>query len=269
MRHIELSTLLVQIFADDDGKKAKQRVERAHKKVAKKLLPKTRKKYIDDYGRKKWKPIKDLLTAQLGNKCWYTEVELIGAPLAIDHYRPVYDYWWLAFDADNYRVACPWANSPEHNAEHGAGGGKGQNFPLLPPAIRATKKNELPNEQPVILDPCNAADCALLAFQADGRPILHPKFAANAIATQRVEQSKILLNLDHPAFNSKREQLCREMADDVLAHEALAASSAERVTIRTRIGGRLAPDAPFSTAARFYLKLHRHLEWVEDILNPS
>jgi len=268
MRHIDLTVLLPQIFADADGQKAKKSLERAHKKVAKKRTRRTRKKYVDDNGSGKWKPIKDRLTEQLGRKCWYTEVELIGAPLAIDHYRPVRHYWWLAFDPENYRVACPWANSPEHNAQHGYAGGKGDNFPLLPAAApRATRKNQLPTEGPVILDPCNAADCGLMAFQADGRPILNPAYTGDAIARQRVDESKILLNLDHSDFNTKREQLCNAIREDVRTHEALPANSPERADIRTRLAAKLAPAAAFSTAARFYLQLHRHLDWVEVILN--
>lgn len=267
MRHIELTTLLPLIFADADGQKAKKCLERAHKKVAKKRTPKTRRKYVDDNGGGKWKPIKDRLTAQLGKKCWYTEVELIGAPLAIDHYRPVCDYWWLAFDADNFRIACPWANSPEHNAQHGCAGGKGDNFPLLPPGPRATMKNELPNERPVILDPCSPEDCGLLAFQADGRPILNPAFEGDGIARQRVDESKILLNLDHSDFNTKREQMCNAIADYVRVYEELPAESPERETIRSRLAAMLATNAAFSTAARSYLQFHRHFDWVESILN--
>lgn len=269
MRHIQLNTLLTQIFADDDGKKAKASLDRAHKRVGKKRTPKTKKKYVDDNGSTKWTRIKNRLTAQLGEKCWYTEVEFIGGALAIDHFRPVCDYWWLAFDAENYRVACPWANSPEHNTLHGCAGGKGDKFPLLPGALRATNKTELPNERPVILDPCNAADCDLLAFQVDGQPILNPAFSGDATAKQRVDESKILLNLDHHAFNTNREQLCNSISEDVQIHEALPANSAEQQTIRTRLASRLAPNAPFSTAARFYLLLHRHLDWVENIVNPA
>jgi hypothetical protein len=268
MRHIELGTLLTQIFADADGQKAKRRLERAHQTASKRVNAALRKKYIDANGSGKWKPIKDRLTAQLGRKCWYTEVELIGAPLAIDHYRPVCHYWWLAFDPENYRVACPWANSPEHNTQHGCAGGKGDNFPLVLPATpRATRKDQLTTERPVILDPCNAADCDLLVFQVDGRPILNPDFAEDLIARRRVDESKILLNLDHADFNSKREQLCNSVRDDVRTHEALPVNSPERATIRARLAARLAINAPFSTAARFYLKLHRNLDWVEEILN--
>lgn len=216
MRHIELNTLLAQVFASKEGQKAKASLDRAHKRAETRSSSVTRKKYIDDNGSRKWKPIKVLLTAQLGDKCWYTETELVGAPLAIDHYRPVCDYWWLAFDAENYRVACPWANSPKESVLHACAGGKSNEFPLLPPALRATSKSELPNERPVILDPCSAADCDLLAFQADGRPTLNPNFASDAIARQRVEESSILLNLDHPDFNTKREQLCNDIAADVV-----------------------------------------------------
>lgn len=266
MRHIHLTSLHAQAFADDEGKKALKRLHRAHRVVAK-TFPADRNAHIARNGSRKWKPIKDRFTNILGKKCWYTEVELIGGPLAIDHYRPIVDYWWLAFDAENYRVACPWANSPEHNAQHGRAGGKGDKFPLLPPSLRATKRDELTNERPVILDPCNAADCALLAFQVDGRPVLNPAFSGDASARQRVDESLILLNLDHSDFNTKREQLCNAIGDDVRSHEALPTMSIERVTIRNRIAARLATDAPFSTAARFYLQLHRDLDWVEGILN--
>ena len=190
--------------------------------MAKKRSPKTRKKYIDENGTGKWKPIKDWLTTECGKKCWYTELELIGAPLAIDHYRPACDYWWLAFDAENYRVACPWANSPEYNAAHGCAGGKGDRFPLIPPSVRATTKLDLANELPIILDPCSAADCGLLAFQADGRPIIEPAFTNDPVSVRRVEDSKILLNLDHPDLNDKAGSTTQEIAQGVATYEKIA-----------------------------------------------
>lgn len=266
MRHIDLHALLVQIFAAEPGKNVKTRLRRAHKKHA--GMPEAdRKTHADRNGPNKWKPVKDLATPILGRKCWYTEVELLGAPLVVDHYRPVCDYWWLTYDPENYRIACPWANSAEPNALHGCAGGKGDKFPLLVPAVRAKGKNKLRIEKPVILDPCNKKDCGLLAFQADGRPILNPVFAANAVAGQRVDESKLLLNLDHSEFNSKREQLCNAIKNDVLNCEDLPAASPQRAVIRASLAARLAVTAPFSTAARFYLQLHRHLDWVEEILN--
>ena len=265
MRYIKLKPLLKRIFADAEGKEVKKRLTRAHKKLAG-MAPPNRKAHTDRNGPNKWKPVKTRLTSILGKKCWYTEVELTGATLVVDHYRPVCDYWWLSYDAENYRVSCPWANSYEHNAEHGCAGGKGDQFPLLAPAVRATGKNRLRMERPVILDPCKSKDCDLLAFHSDGRPILNPDYAADPIAQKRVEDSKLLLNLDHPAFNSKREILCGEIATDVTTHEELPATSGLRKHIRDKLAARLAPDAPYSTAARYYLQLHRHLDWVEGIL---
>lgn len=268
MRHIDHLTLLKQIFSDDAGKKVKARLWKAHKKSSG-MAAEDRKAHCDRNGPNKWKPVKDMATRRLGQKCWYTEVELVGASLVVDHYRPVRHYWWLAYDADNYRIACPWANSFQHNTVHGRTGGKGDKFPLLAPGLRATEKNQLCIEKPVILDPCNASDCTLLAFGVDGRPILNPAFAGDVDAVRRVEESKILLNLDHPDFNSKREQLCISTEKDVRLYQALPDSSPERTNVRNAISGRIAPRAPFSTAARFYLSLHRHLDWVQEILDAA
>lgn len=265
MRHIPLGELTAQLFSDPEGVKSRARLFRSHLQLVA-MPPAVRQGYIRKNGPRKWSPIKNWLTDRLGKKCWYTEAELVGAPLAIDHFRPVCDYWWLAFDASNYRVACAFANSPAHNKLHGCAGGKGDEFPLLGRGLRATGRSKLRCEKPVILDPCDKADCDLVAFQADGRPVLNPAHAADPIALSRVEESKILLNLDHPDFNSKREQLCNEIADDVQAYEELPEGAAARTTIEARLEGRLAADAPFSSAARYYLRLHRHHDWVEELL---
>jgi hypothetical protein len=265
MRYISLKDVLKCAFSGAAGKKCLVRLSTAHKSVRAKPADQ-RQRYIDRNGSAKWSPVKLLLTAYLSNKCWYTETELVGADLAVDHYRPKCDYWWLAFNVGNYRIACPFANSPKHNEEHGCAGGKGDNFPLLPPNIRATDRKSIRIEKPVILDPCKQEDCNLLAFQADGRPVLNPAYAADPIATRRVEESKVLLNLDHPDFNSKREQLYHDIVEDVNTYEALPANSPSRAIILGRMKRRLAGNAPFSTAARYYLQLQRHLNWVEDLL---
>lgn len=265
MRYVPLNKLINSIFADAAGKKDKKRLERAHK-VAKGKKDDLRKKYINRNGSGKWSPVKNRMTSILGNKCWYTEAELVGADLTIDHFRPKSDYWWLAFDVQNYRVACSYANSPKFNASQGFTGGKGDDFPLLPPSVRATCKSKIKNEKPVILDPCKKEDCELVIFEADGRPIINPVYATDPIAVHRVNESKLLLNLDHPDFNSKREQLCVNISEDVLTYEELPVTSPQRVTIRNRMEARLSAKAAFSSAARHYLKFHRHLKWVEDLL---
>ena len=266
MRYIQLGNLIKTIFANPDGKKEMQRLTTAHETV--KTKPKNqRQKYIEKNGSSKWSPIKNRMTKRLGNKCWYTEVELVGADLTIDHYRPKRDYWWLAFDVDNYRVACPYSNSKKHNPLYGCGGGKGDDFPLRAPSVRATSKRKIKCEKPIILDPCNKDDCNLLVFQADGRPKLNPVYAADHVAVERVERSMLLLNLDHPDFNTKREQLYLTIKGDVDMYEALPAGSPSRNLILDRMKDRLSAKAAFSSAARHYLQFHRHLDWVENLLN--
>jgi hypothetical protein len=268
MRYIALNDLIAEIFADDEGGRVQQRLLTAQRK-SDRMAPRLRLGHIRRNGTNKWSPVKDRLTSILGNKCWYTEAELVGAHLTIDHYRPISSYWFLAYEPENYRVACPFANSPEHNLEHGLAGGKGESFPLLPPGRRARVKNSLRIEKPTILDPCNEDDCELLAFQSDGRPVLNPQKANDLTATERVEKSKLLLNLDHPDFNTKREQLYHDIADDVQEYEDLPAGSESRENVRNRMQRRLGRTAPFSTAARYYLQLHRHLDWVDTLLKDA
>ena len=268
MRYVALGYALASIFADADGNKDKQRLDRAHARASEKT-GEDRRTYINNNGISKWSPIKDKLTAALGNKCWYTEAEVIGASLTIDHYRPKCDYWFLAFNAHNYRVACPFANSPKHNEDHGCAGGKGDAFPLLDPAKKAANTESLDDEEPIILDPCRVDDCKLVAFQPDGRPVIHPDFADERDAVRRVEESKVLLNLDHPDFNSKREQLCRDITMDVKLVEALPAGTAETNELISQLRTKLSAESAFSSAARFYMSVHRNLDWVETLVTGT
>ena len=268
MRHIPIEDLVELVLDVPDCKRDRQRLLRAHQTLMSKA-ERDRKRYIDKNGSSKWSPIKNRLTEFLGHKCWYTESELVGGDLTIDHFRPSSRYWWLAFDFRNYRVACPFANSPRHNPERGVAGGKGAEFPLLPPGLPARSQCEIATEKPVLLDPCLQEDCELLSFQADGRPVLNPIHADDAIAGRRVDESKVLLNLDHPAFNSKREQLYHAILDDVTAHEELPEDSPSKERIRLRIAERISKGAPFSMAARQYLSFHRYLGWVDELLMPT
>jgi hypothetical protein len=265
MRYIPLQDLLARMSVDSAGSKCNVQLAAGHATVTK-MGSSLRQQFIRRNGPRKWALVKGWLTRRIGQKCWYTEVELVGAPLAVDHFRPASKYWWLAFVAENYRLACSFSNSPQHNPLYGCAGGKGDAFPLLPPGRPATAINRGRLERPAILDPCNKRDCQLIAFQADGRPVISPRYAHDPIACFRVEESKILLNLDHPDFNAKREQLCIDIASDVRIYNALPAGSPERDIVSASLGRRISSRAPFSSAARYYLMIHRHLKWVDDLL---
>ena len=76
MRHISLKDMCKLAFADADGKKCMSRLGAARRAVKEKPEDQ-RQSYISRNGSKKWSPIKTRLTAHLGNKCWYTEAELV------------------------------------------------------------------------------------------------------------------------------------------------------------------------------------------------
>ena len=92
------------------------------------------------------------------NKCWYTEVPLVGQDVHIDHFRPkaavkpfenfkynhlIQDkgYYWLANDPSNYRACCIYANRKTGD------GGKGNYFPLADNRVVPATNDELGKER--------------------------------------------------------------------------------------------------------------------------
>lgn len=93
-------------------------------------------------------------------KCAFCEVEIRpGATPQVEHYRPKAGvrneitgimlqpgYYWLAYHWDNLLLACGSCNSPRH---------KGNRFPLRVEAARAYTMDDLPSEDPLLLNPFN------------------------------------------------------------------------------------------------------------------
>lgn len=268
MRHIPLDDLLKDIYKTQEGKDYRNILFRSHLVIV--GLPNDkRQSYVKNNGSKKWKGLKEKLESLLGRKCWYTEVEITGTALAIDHYRPVVHYWWLAFDSSNYRLSCSWANSPKKNPLYSRVGGKSTFFPLFPPDQRARGIRNIRGEKPILLDPCCKEDCNIITFQSDGRPVASPKYASNVVALTRLNESLIYLNIDHPDFNSKREELYHKVKENVETYEDTGASQKTKDAAYKRIQNSIAPKAKFSSAARTFLGFYRYLDWVEDLLNEN
>ena len=115
-------------------------------------------------------------------KCAYCESKYAStAPLDVEHYRPKgrvqgaedHDgYWWLAAKWENLFPSCidcnrkRWQPTPKPHVDLSqlskasekltapTGTGKGDCFPLLDEELRATKKEELKRETPLLLNPC-------------------------------------------------------------------------------------------------------------------
>ena len=176
----------------------------------------SRKKTIADQS-VVWGTLKNALadlskTDLFNSKCWYCEITQERSDNAVDHFRPknrvadtdpVHEgYWWLAFEASNFRYSCTFCNSQRKNPKTDETEGKGDKFPLLSESLRAKSPGEEENESPVLLDPCKAQDPILLDFRDNGEPCA--KYPTHSIKKLRAEVSIKLYHLDHPGIVERR-----------------------------------------------------------------
>jgi hypothetical protein len=228
-------------------------------------------------GNTTWRDVKGSLEDASNRKCWYTESKNPGCLYDVDHFRPKgriedsngvvqYWYWFLAFDPENYRLSCHFSNRLNVNPESGLTGGKGDRFPLLGEQVHATTKAGLPSENPVLLDPCNADDCDLMEFQPDGRPVISSIHRDNSVAYHRVEQSKLLLNLDFPTFNEDREILYNKIKNLVERGDSYGSENPALQDVRQDLRELMSADEPYSKAAECYIRCFRDREWIEQLI---
>lgn len=231
-------------------------------------------------GNPHWSPVKEYLEATSSRKCWYTESKNPGCLNDVEHYRPkakVTDgnghvehwYWFLVFNPVNYRLSSQISNRLNKNSLLGATGGKGDKFPLLPGSPRATDLAGLAAEQPVILDPCTELDTELLEFLPDGRPVLSVRHFGDAVAKDRVEQSKLLLNLDYPTFNEDRESLYNKIRKLIERGDGYVREGIPAIEdVKSDLRALMSPDAEYSKAAECYIRCFRDRAWVDEIIVP-
>lgn len=130
------------------------------------------------------------LKAVIGNKCWYSEIELGGADPNVDHFRPkgrvievndemtktgqhLEGYWWLAFEPLNFRLSSQHAN--QRRVDEDTEGGKADYFPVRGNRAPALTPYMQIFEDVLPLDPCSASDVSLIWFDPEGRPCYSPK----------------------------------------------------------------------------------------------
>ena len=147
------------------------------------------------------------------NKCWYTEVILVGQDAPIEHFRPKKEvkqfetyrynaplehcgYYWLANDPRNYRLSCVYANRKTGD------GGKGCFFPLTDDSPLLTERGQ-EDEKPLLLDPCKEEDVKLISFM--GNNVI--SVSSDPINAIRVEVSKKVYNLEEPYIRAERAKV--------------------------------------------------------------
>ncbi len=269
MRYIDLKTFIADIPIRE-----KLKLFRINKSMV--ALSNTLKETRASNGNIHWAPIKQYLEGMSNRKCWYTESKNPGFPNEVEHFRPkakVYEngtlkhwYWFLAFNPYNYRLSSQFPNRLNVNPILGATGGKGDKFPLIASSQYATCFNDIRNEIPMLLDPCNRDDVELLVFHPDGRPVLSPRFQHDTVARERVETSNLLLNLDYPTFNEEREALYNKIHEIVLEGDINPTNIALINSLRRRLKRLMQNDAAYSKAAECYIRCFRDRPWVESLI---
>jgi len=186
------------------------------------------------------------------NKCWYTEVPLVGQDVHIDHFRPKaavkpfenfkYNhliqnegYYWLANNPSNYRACCICANRKT------GGGGKGSYFPLENDSMYQSETSEN-NEQPLLLDPCIAEDVKLLSFW--GNRVVPA--TNDELGKERVRVSASIYNLTDAYISNERGRIWASI--EKLLAEYASGDISKHSCIR-QLRDAISPEAPFSACA--------------------
>jgi hypothetical protein len=131
-----------------------------------------------------------------------------------------------------------------------------------------TRDDDLGAESPLLLDPVSLLDVALLWFDDSGETRPHPILAADedGLEARRVEVSREVYHLDHPAIVTRRRRVYREVSRLVrdvdrafreLASQRTVASKALFESALLELRSKVAPTAEHSLAARCALRGYR------------
>lgn len=209
-----------------------------------------------------WGKLKPWLFALSYGKCWFSEGRDICSHKDVEHYRPKKEavdldgsvrdgYWWLAFDYTNFRAS---GNVPNRK--------KGGWFPLHGDSLCSKFESRCEqSEAPYLLDPTDARDPDLLAFDEEGNAIPAPTADPWERERVRVSIERLKLN-DHDDLPAERRRVWQEVTSAIETFlKAKAAyhpkrNPAPRVTMEEKarfIKSKTRPDAELSSVARWCL----------------
>lgn len=223
MRHVPYDSSKINYPSDwlDRAKSALDEVE---------ATPDEEKSAIINKHRTLWAELKPELAPIMNHKCWYTEAPQTGTDTDVDHFRPKNSvrgvckpgsgekhpgYWWRAFDPTNYRYSCIVANRRRRDIETGYVGGKADEFPLWDENNRAwSQADDCDTEQPLLIDPCNPADVALVIFGEDGEAKPRHEESERPRFFAKADRSIKLYHINHTDFVKARIGL----RDSIMKH---------------------------------------------------
>lgn len=222
---------------------------------------KERNELIDKYSGH-WGKLKPWLLALSSGKCWFTEARDIASHLDVEHFRPKKEarnvkgpdrdgYWWLAFDYMNFRIAGTVPNRK-----------KGAWFPLRRGSqcssfARRCEGDEIPH----FLDPTNAHDVTLLAFDDEGKAVPAPGISRWDYVRVRRTVERLKLT-EHQALAEERRKVWQRVTKHIsdykraLGDARHSAAARERVKAAAReIAELTRPNAELSAVAKWCVLL--------------
>lgn len=162
-----------------------------------------------------WGKLKDWLLSLSHNKCWFSEARDIYSYMDVEHYRPKLEakdlqgitrdgYWWLAFDYHNFRVCGNVGNRQ-----------KGGWFPLQIGSVISTYDHPCEeSEVSYFLDPTNADDVNLIAFDEEGKATPAPGISDWDKERVLITISRLKLN-EHEAITLERRKVWQRMTREI------------------------------------------------------
>lgn len=218
---------------------------------------KERNELIDAYS-VHWGKLKPWLLALSDGKCWFTEARDIASHLDVEHFRPKKaarnikgperdGYWWLAFDFMNFRIAGTVPNRK-----------KGPWFPLRYGSQCSSFQRRCEGDEiPHFLDPTNAHDVTLLAFDEEGKAVPAPGISRWDFIRVRRTVDRLKLT-EHQALAEERRKVWQRMTKHInnykraLAEARHSAAARERAKNAAREIAELAkPSAELSAVAKW------------------
>jgi len=209
-----------------------------------------------------WGRLKPWLLKLSDGKCWFTEARDIASHLDVEHFRPKKaacnvkgpkrdGYWWLAFDFMNFRIAGTVPNRK-----------KGAWFPLRygSPCSSFIKRCE-GDEIAHFLDPTNAHDVTLLAFDEEGKAIPAPGVSRWDFVRVRRTVDRLKL-IEHKALDEERRKVWQRVTTHIGNYERALAearySNAARERARNearQIADLTKPSSELSAVAKWCVLL--------------
>jgi hypothetical protein len=244
-----------------DWKAKSERLLKLMHGYEKKKKRKWRNRVIDDHS-DHWGCLKPWLEALSANKCWFSEVRDLYSHYDVEHFRPKKEaktihglakdgYWWLAFDYMNFRLCGNVGNRK-----------KGAWFPIKNGSQRSTyiKRCE-GDEEPHFLDPTNAHDVGLLAFDEEGKAVPAPGISRweKVRVLRTVQRLKLT---EHQALTEERRKIWQQVTQKIgLYKQELAkarysaAARNEAKNAAKEIKLLTSRNAPLSSVARWCVLL--------------